>query len=296
MGQDQDQDQDVFEMDEKEFVDLKDELSLEEPESEDSESKETEVNESEEPETEENLGPEIDLNFNLENENEQKTEDKSTGQQEKTFNIIHNGKNITVTEQELLNLAQKGFDYEQKTTEIAPMRKLVKLVKDDKELQSLINEHVANKVIAQTSKREDFETEDEWLQDNLTKTVSKLAPVIDENNLNFLPESDSMVNQEPQEPEIVSVLRQRDSQNFDIVLPKMQEAVRHLTIAKYQEISSDPNKIIQFYDKVKELVIKSPKKTFNLRSGSRTPNRQPRNVWDLSNKDFNKIIQKTKGY
>ena len=228
--------------------------------------------------------------------------------------LVHNGQQITVPLQEAINLAQKGFDYERKTAQIAPHRRLIELIEQDEGLQEVINRHVVKKVIPQASKRDEFSSEEEWLQDNLERIMAKTSPVFQRTEESTptgqtVPQGMSTETAPTQESPIVQALRQRDPENFDNVKGHLTAAIRNLTVQQYAEVTQDPNKVFEFYDQVKTQVqspqqarpasSRAPRKpTFNLRGGTTGQPRTPekKNVWNLSNKEFSNILQQVKGY
>jgi hypothetical protein len=235
--------------------------------------------------------------------NQRETEQKIT--------LIHNGQAIEVTQQEAINLAQKGYDYEKKTSQLAPHRRLIELVEGDEELQSIINRHVIRKTMPAPSKREDFDSEDDWFRDNMEKVLAKTTPIVsprrEEQEQTTAPNAPTGQGGQVESP-IVRALRQRDPQHFETVKPVLVDAIKKLTVDEYSRITQSATEVVKFYDKVKSEVVAGGNsggtaaqrggRTFNLRGGGGVASRPaPRkNVWELSNKDFNEQIRKAKGY
>jgi hypothetical protein len=223
--------------------------------------------------------------------------------------LIHNGQTIEVSQQEAVNLAQKGYDYEKKTAQIAPHRRLIELVEGDEELQEIINRHVVRRTMPKTSKREDFDTEDEWFQDNMERIMAKTTPVVSKAEPDVTQQSQAQATPTGQggESPVVRALRNRDPQHFEAVKPHLVQAIQGLKVEDYQRITQSAAEVVKFYDQVKSQVVgtqtgrsaarKPGQKSFNLRGGGGPP-RTPakKNVWELSNKDFNTQLRKAKGY
>ena len=221
--------------------------------------------------------------------------------------LVHKGKTVTVSMQDAINLAQKGYDYEDKTAKLAPHRRLVKLVEEDEELQDVINSYVTSKTTGDLPKRDDFENEDEWLAASVNKAVSNIAPFTT-GKAETEVDTDTTIVSTTEAP-IVTKLRGLDPQNFDKIAPHFIAAAKQLTVEQYQQISTSEANVIKLYDIVKNRVLKGPtsssstglngkQKTFNLRSNRTTSGKRApkKNVWDLSNKEFDKQLQRAKGY
>lgn len=223
-----------------------------------------------------------------------------------TVTLIHKGVSKTVTIAEAINLAQKGYDYETKTANLAPHRRLVEIVESDPEIRDYINNKVLSKTMPVVSKREDFETEELWLADNMVKAASAANPVIP-GKVEATTETTEAPTGQGGEPPLIKMLRQRDPDNFDKVKVYLAPALQSLTVAQYQAVAQDVNAVFKFYDSVKRqkapqttIAGQSKEKTFNLRSGQGNSNasrpNKPKNAWDLSNKEFDSVMNKTKGY
>ncbi len=307
------QETDAFEMTEEEFLDLKDSsVGTEEFTEEES----TDIESTEDSSTEDSSQEESTEDFSADDfsttdfseDQEDQSEDQDPSGQEELIDIIHNGVTHSLTKDKIISLAQQGFDYQAKTTAIAPQRRLLQLVDSDPELQGVINKYVSDKVGPKVTSREDYETDEEWLTDNISETLTKVNPFIGENQ-------DISVGSPSGQADIVQVLRNRDPEHFDTVAPFLKKAAGQIPKAKYDELNQDPNKIVQFYDSVKkhafafmerknkpnqrEAQSKNKTKTFNLKSGQSQntgQKRKTKNVWDYSNKDFSKLARKVKGY
>ena len=299
MADDNQKSTDAFDLSNEEFEALKTAgpatVSLE-PEPEPEPKPESDSQSEKEPESED-----LAAYFEPEEKEEKAGEPKST--EEEVFTLLHGGKVITLPKSKVINLAQQGFDYQEKTTKLAPYRRLIKLVEDDPELQEKINNHVVSKKIPSLAKREDFETEDEWLKANMTTVASKMNPA-------FSTETEgTATSPSTEEAPIVRALKLRDPEHFTTVAPHLVSAIKKLTMEQYQSISNDPAEVVKFYDFVKARVLSPPakaplasgqpvKKTFNLRSGMSRSSAAPekKNIWELSNKDFDRLTRKVKEY
>ena len=125
------------------------------------------------------------------------TSESDTGPEE--MSIVHNGKVITMPVDEVVKLAQKGFDYESKTAAIAPHRRLISLVESDKEIQDFINQKVVGSKIPEIEDRDKFDSETEWLKANMTKALAAQNPVVGSKGKK---QSDPFTTtQQPQQPQ-----------------------------------------------------------------------------------------------
>lgn len=87
-----------------------------------------------------------------ESEEEESGEEQDEGeeeQEEASFTIKHDGKEVTLKQSEILDLAQQGFDYTKKTMAVAEERKAVEAVKAEaeqyrKQYESSLSEQVTN--------------------------------------------------------------------------------------------------------------------------------------------------------
>jgi len=233
--------------------------------------------------------------------------------------IVHRGQAHRVTKDKAIELAQKGYDYDSK---VGPHGKLVKMIETSPEIASLVNEAWQRKVsglpIALESTKpepfkakpyQDYENETEWLQDNLNTVI---------NTIQSLPQSQPAPAPEPvfqpQTPEqpapvtpvkntVKEALQVRDPENFHKVFPKIEDYVNQLTISDYQKIDSDMGALCQFYDFVKDSELKKVKPVtskpgFKVQSGGGEPPRESdvAPAWKLSKADFQKQLDKVKGY
>jgi len=256
----------------------------------------------------------IDVNGILDDDDD---DDKSQNNQgvPQTMTIVHNGKEQELTLDEVRNFAQKGYDYETKTKQLAPHRRLITLVEEDEDLQGLINNYVVGKSVGEVKKREDFDTEEDWLQANLENVLAKTNPFTtgkSEAENTSTTETDINLNTNPAVG-VYERLQARDKENYESVVPVMMKVAQQLSVADYNKITQSEDMVIKFYDKVKEQVVgqgsnsggnnnvntgHGKQRTFNLRSnrtapGKRTPKK---NVWELSDNEFEKQIQRAKGY
>jgi len=61
---------------------------------------------------------------------EQEGEEQDTDSEEQSFTIKHDGKEVNLKQSEILELAQKGFDYTNKTMAVAEERKALEPIKE----------------------------------------------------------------------------------------------------------------------------------------------------------------------
>ena len=195
--------------------------------------------------------------------------------------IVHNGKTHKVTHEQLINLAQKGFDYDFK---VGPHGKIVQMLDADPELQEIITEHW-NKKTGQGSGPEikpfaDYEDTDEWLRDNL-----------------------SNISSQPQPPQfdIGAAMRMRDPDSFDTVIQHLEVEAKKLSVRDYERIETDLGALCKFYDYVKAKVVPAPSSTptpnFRVKpSGGEPPKKKIKNPWEMPKDEFQKQLDRAKGY
>jgi hypothetical protein len=263
---------------------LSQEFETEEPVDTESESTESESTESEEQESAEDFEDILldDTSSDDENTKDLKADD--------TFEIIYKGERKQLTKDKVIELAQKGFSYHADMNRIAPHKKIVTLIEEDEDLANLVNNYVEERAKPKTSKLEDFDSEEAWLEDNL-KRVKK---------------AEQFAQVQPPSPgqEIIEFFQTKDPENYEKVLGSMGQYAERLSVAEYKKINESMEELEKFYDNVKQQVISTPvktrpKQTFRARSGGGEPPRQEKSkpkVWEMSSKDFNKLIQKVKGY
>lgn len=205
--------------------------------------------------------------------------------------IVHNGQVYRFKKDKIVELAQKGFDYDYK---IGPHGKIAKMIESDPNLANVVNDYWQGKTNPKPESYkvksiEDYENETEWLQDNLQKALESVKPQV--------------VQQPPQNQANTTLnsLKMRDPEHYNAVLPKMAEYAAQLSVADYQKIDSDITSLYQFYDFVKERVVskkvKPPIPGFKVKSGGGENNKSAAvPVWKLSKTEFQKQLDKIKGY
>ena len=203
------------------------------------------------------------------------------------FEIVHNGNTHKFTKEKVIELAQKGFDYD---TKVGPHGKIAQMIEADPGVANVVNEYFQKK--AQPEKFEikpmdDYKDEAEWLGDNLQRAIKSTPtpqPV-------------------PQTMNVMESLKMRDPEHCNTVLPKLGEYASRLSVRDYQRIDQDMGALCQFYDfvKGKEVGIATQKEQetpgFRVKSGggaSKKADAVP--VWKLSKADFQKQLDKIKGY
>lgn len=259
-------------------------------------------NKGEEPVTEE---PEETPRFTL--DKPKPKEEPPSDEEEEITEIVHNGQAYRFTKDKLVKLAQKGFDYDFK---IGPHGKIVKMIETDPEIAQLVVDHWNKKTSGggqepttpttfEVKPISDYENESEWLQDNIQKAiefgrVNTPAP-------------------QPVQPvrntAVSDALKMRDPAHCDMVLAKLPEYAQHLSVVDYQKIDADMGALCQFYDYVKECELKktkvstAPQKpnkpSFKVRSGGGEAPRTEGVIgaaWKLNKEDFQKELDKIKGY
>lgn len=231
--------------------------------------------------------------------------------------IVHNGQVYRLTEQKLIELAQKGFDYDYK---VGPHSRIAKLIERYPDLANTVDQYVKGKLQSgeeQTPQAEkpkqafksksidDYETADEWLEANLSEYVSR--------------QTQTQTVQQPKEDiatKIETICKIRDPHYFPSVYPQVINYIPKLTVGDYDRINNDLGEFLKFYDKVKEQVIKPKSKTkpnplvTKAQQQSKKPpfkagisnlqKKQPVNpeekIWELPNSKFTEIINKARGF
>ena len=305
---------DTTELDDDGFIPLPDEAEEEEPEPGEGEVGEAapEKAAEEKPEGEVEAEEEEPPAFKLDEPAQAETPEGEEGEVE-TFEIIHKGRVHKVTKDEIVNLAQKGFDYDVK---VGPYGKIAKMIEADPEIAQIVEAHWQKKVQGGDKKEtttnlpaleikpmDDYDNEADWLKANLTPVLEAAA--------NMARNNETMTETVPQQPSpIATMLMTRDAQNYNLVMGKFPEYVEKLSVADYRRVDSDPAALCQFYDYVKEQVLKpaattapekeaTPKPSFKVRSGGGEAPRQgddKNQAWNLSNDEFEKTLAKVKGY
>ncbi|MBW2036424.1 MAG: hypothetical protein JRI41_02930 [Deltaproteobacteria bacterium] len=239
-------------------------------------------------------------------EEAQGTEDKDGPE---LIDIVHNGQAHRLTKEKLIELAQKGFDYDYK---VGPHGKLVEMIDSDPELAQLINDHWQKKLVGpevnaagvealEITPLDDYEDEAEWLKANIANAIKH------DRARNPQP-----VVQQPVQNPAIDALRMRDPEHFDSVVSKLGEYAGQLTVDDYNKVDNDMSAFIKFYDFVKERVVSdaagkqsstrrasTKKPSFRVKSGG---GEVPRSgslkdaAWKLSRADFQKQLDKIKGY
>ena len=118
--------------------------------------------------TEEPVIPELD-EPDITDESDQDDISESTEPEEDLFEIVYKGEVKKLPKDKMIELAQKGFSYHSDMNRIAPHKKLVTLIEEDEEISTLVNDYLLKRAKPTTSKLEDFDTEEAWLEDNLER-------------------------------------------------------------------------------------------------------------------------------
>jgi len=260
--------------------------------------------------------------FGFELEGDKKQPEPSKPNEEELTEIVHNGQVYKLTKAQMVALAQKGFDYDRK---LGPHKKLVQLIEADPGVSKVVqlieadpgvskvvNDYIQGKINEPQEQAKfkplpltDYDSEEEWLQANLSKAMNELAPKI------ATDEKPAATKTDPAEF-IAEALFNRDPDHFDQVAPHLDEyAKRYLTVTQYAHINNPRNRkdLFRFYDKVKEHLLQQntptpPRKEeerprFSLQPGGGEAPRKPdkTNVaWELPNDEFQKVLDKARGY
>lgn len=234
-------------------------------------------------------GEEVIPRFELK---DSKPEESEVQEEEGMVEIVHNGQAYKFNKDRIVELAQKGFDYDYK---VGPHGKIAQMIEADPELANVVNSYWQGKQNAQQPSDftvkpiSEYESETEWLKDTIKNAQEFYKQPV-------------YIQQPQQGNDVSAALKMRDPENFDRVLPKMAEYATQLRVADYFRIDSDLGALCQFYDFVKDqelAKVKEPNKpNFRVRSGggaapssSATPP-----AWELSKDEFQKQIDKIKGF
>ena len=223
-----------------------------------------------------------------------------TKAKEETFEeIVHRGQVHRVTKEKLKELAQKGFDYD---TKVGAHGKIARMIETDPEFAKIVNNAWAEKnrpKKLQVKTIDDYESEDDWLRDNLQTIVGDTVAA----------QVNTMIQSQPPPPPaqtstVAQTLMARDPQGFNTTMSVLPQYLQKLSIENYRRIDTDFSALCEFYDYVKgaegqKTPVKSNTPSFKVRSGSpamKTKDTDLNYAWNLSNKDFNKEIAQIKGY
>lgn len=214
-----------------------------------------------------------------------------------TFEIVHRGQVHKVTKEKLVELAQKGFDYDVK---VGPHGKLVQLIDSDRGAADVLNDYIRSKYSAPIEKKpslkpmSEYDDERQWLEDNV-KTIVAQQP------------KPQPVNQDPVSVMKAAIQAYDPTGSFDVIPALADHAVR-LSVRDSRTIEEaaargDMRPFFKFYDHVKAQLKPSlppPKQSFKMKSGGGEPPRttdKQINAWDLPAKDFQAMLAKVKsGY
>jgi len=229
---------------------------------------------------------------------------------EELTEIVHNGQVFRLTKQELVNMAQKGFDYNRK---MGPHQKLVQLIEADPGVSKVVDDYIQGKFKQEGEPQfkplplTDYDSEEEWLKANLVKAMGEMAPATK-------PVDTQPANVSNPADVIAEALFNRDTEHFHEVAPLLDNyAKKYLTVAEYNHINDPRNRkdLFRFYDKVKEHLLSqrssqppTPRKEgerprFSAKPGGGEAPRKPdkTNVaWELPNDEFQKVLAKARGF
>jgi hypothetical protein len=188
--------------------------------------------------------------FTLEEDDPFRSAEEEPPKDEGLTEIVHQGQRVSLTKEQLINLAQKGFDYDLK---VGRHGKIVQMIEADPNLAEVVNNYWQGKLKAGEDKPVEafkvkplgeYENEVDWLQDNLKTAIANLKP------------SGQPVPQPAESPGAAAkkMLAMHDPKYSGHIIPKLAEYIPRLSVLDYQKIDSDPTgaKLLQFYDYVKE--------------------------------------------
>ena len=234
-----------------------------------------------------------------------------------TIEIVHHGQVHRLTKEKIVELAQKGFDYDFK---VGPHGKLAQMVESDPELAQLIQTHWDKKTqkpearpaieppTLEIKPMDDYDNELDWLKGNMEPLLLAIGQLrTDMTQQREAPPALAT----PQLTPIQTMLMGRDPTGFKFVMSKFPEYLGQVNVQDYQRIDSDPVAICQFYDFVKQAELTKagngptgqpqpkPKPSFKVRSGGGEAPRQDGDAdyaWKLSNEEFEKQLAAARGY
>lgn len=248
--------------------------------------------------------------FSLEDEKQETKQEDTSEKEVETFEIVHRGQVHKVTKDKMVELAQKGFDYDFK---VGPHGKLVQLIDSDREAQEVLNSYIRNKYGGGNQPQQqkqpelkplsEYEDERQWLADNvkaIQESMPKPQPVVQADPVSVLDQA----------------IRAYDPVGCHDVIPRLAEFSQRLSIRDGQTIEEfasrgDLRPFFKFYEYAKEQVSsekqatkKEPpaeqKSTFRMKSRGGEPPRSTEkqiNAWELPQKDFQAMLAKVKaGY
>jgi len=234
-----------------------------------------------------------------------KGQDVADGEDGDDFvDIVHNGQVHKITKEKMIELAQKGFDYDSK---VGPHGKIAQMINTDPELTKMVDDYWRGKVKDDEAidnkfkvlSMDDYETEELWMQANMQSVYDKVKKDTPE------PAAPQPKNDESSS---VTALRARDPENFERVYSKLSEYAEKLTVKDYRKVDSDLASLCKFYDFVKEqegskkdggTSSAQKKPGFRVKSGggdAPSSKGEDSPAWKLSKKDFQKQLDKIKGY
>ena len=229
--------------------------------------------------------------------------------------IVHNGQVHKVTREKMIELAQKGFDYDSK---VGPHARLVQLVTSDPALRAKINEHVQSTLQQRpaagpaapdlkTRPMRDDETEDQWLAEMLRENLGAIKNMVAPPPAAPAPPANPVAQQAQQ---VATILQSRDPVDFHRIIPRLDAFAREkLTMAEYQKVNASLPNLIKFYDWAKPQLLSTgapasagnpprpAQPSFRARSGGGQPPRDTgqTNAWELPEKDFQRTLARLKG-
>lgn len=239
------------------------------------------------------------------------------GAADEMVEIVHRGQAHKVTKAKLIELAQKGFDYDHK---VGPAQNIVKLLQTDPEAAQVLNAFVRQKYMGQGQPQrprpperfqalpyKDFTNEHDWLAANLERyhhtLMSNLAPVLARRPGPAAPPPDPSADME-------RLLLSHDPQGYRKVLPHLPEFAKRLRMEDYSKVDGSVEAFLKFYDFVRDRVLASPtgqggrpaqarapQPGFRMPSGGGTPPRNaagknsPDYAWTLPLAEFDQVLE-----
>jgi len=224
-----------------------------------------------------------------EGEGDRETKTKIKSESGRSFTIVHNGKEHVLDEGKMIELAQKGFDYD---TKVGPHRRLVQLLDSDPQAQQLLNSHFVRRFSGapapvsvddpnfrpapaqvpapapapapdlssvKLKKLSEFDSEAEWLMDSFQRMNAAVrpAPAPAPSPATLTPPQVRIPSQHQGIQMVVNMVRSHDPLSADRVIPHIDQYADQLTVEEHRKVTSSLPEFLNFYDKVKEQVLGS---------------------------------------
>jgi hypothetical protein len=235
--------------------------------------------------------------------------DTATPTQGKTHTIVYRGEEVQVTDEELVNLAQKGYDYDQK---VGPHQRLAGLLEQHPDLSEELNKKLMARLSGeeQAPTEEEQESEDPYFDQQFERKM-------EESGLKDTVKKDKALSTHQE-------LYASDKENYDMVRQGVEMTANLMEpdqIARLHDPSTGA--YARLFTKVRKNMLqqgiikpngtakpKAEKKavkpgtkkqkagSFRMPAGGKKEPPQKKgvkSVWDMPQADFDKLVRRTKG-